>query len=257
MVSHWCPKIRTLVRTLAATLVVAVVTQGLYWSAAMACGVSADGISACSLAEHEEETRPRWRVGVSSLYTSTAIRFTDSLRSDETRAAVVASLAYQLSRTTTLQAVIGSTFGGHLTTPTGRYDFSPGPTAAVGASWRFGTGDRPFVLLTSNLSFSASTTHASDGGAATGSVGYDAFDLRLGALVGMTVLEVLRPYAVGRVFGGPVYWQYQGANVTGGDTHHYQIGAGLTATIGRRFSLFAEAVPLGERSIAGGAAISI
>jgi len=47
---------------------------------ARACGVStADGLSSCSLAEHEEETRPRWRVGASAACTSTAIDFGNNL----------------------------------------------------------------------------------------------------------------------------------------------------------------------------------
>src|SRR4051812_25192776 len=134
--------------------------------AAHACGVStADGLSACSLAEHEEETRPRWHVGASALYTSTGIDFSGGVRTDETRFSVVASLAYQPWRRTTFQLAAGSTLGGRLTTPAGTYDFANGPTAAIGASWRLVDGARPFVVLTSNLSFSAATTQPSGGGA--------------------------------------------------------------------------------------------
>src|SRR5262245_22603711 len=95
---------------------------------ARACGVStADGLSACSLQEHEEETRPRWLAGASGVYTSTAILFSGNLRSDETRGSVVASLAYQPSRRLTLEGAVGGVFGGRLVTPTGNYDFTPGP----------------------------------------------------------------------------------------------------------------------------------
>ena len=226
---------------------------------ARACGVStADGLSACSLSEHEAETRPRWSAGASGIYTSTAIRFSNDLRSDETRAAVAASLAYHPSSRTTVQLAMGGTFGGRLVTPEGTHDFSAGPTAAVGASWRLLDKARPFVLLTGNLSFSAARTTLSTppGEATAASVGYEAFDLRLGALVGTTVLRVLTPYAVGRVFGGPIYWKYQGRSVTGTDTHHYQVGAGLTVAVIRRFNLFAEGIPLGERSLSAGTAIT-
>jgi hypothetical protein len=224
--------------------------------AARACGVStADGLSACSLAEHEEETRPRWHVGGSALYTSTSIDFSGGVRTDETRFAVVASLAYQPWRRTTFQLAAGSTLGGRLTTPTGTYDFANGPTAAIGASWRLVDGARPFVVLTSNLSFSAASTQPS-GGAAGAKVSYDAFDLRVGTLVGTTLFHVLSPYAVGRVFGGPIYWQYQGASVTGTDAHHYQLGGGANLVVARRFNVFAEGIPLGERSVAAGAAVA-
>jgi hypothetical protein len=222
---------------------------------ARACGVStADGLSSCSLAEHEEETRPRWRLGASGSYTSTAIDF-GVLRSPETRGSVIASLAYQPTRRWTLQLAAGSTVEGHLITPAARYDFSAGPTAAIGASWRAVPGTKPFVILTTNLSFSAARTEPT--GAATGpSVRYDAFDLRLGALVGTTIAKVLSPYAVGRAFGGPVYWQYQGVSVRGTDAHHYQLGAGLTVAASAGVNVFAEGVPVGERSFAAGTAFA-
>jgi hypothetical protein len=226
---------------------------------ARACGVStADGPTFCSLAEHEEETRPRWHVGASGSYTSTTNDFSGGLHSAETRRSVVASVAYQPWRRTTLQLAAGGTLGGQLTTPAGKYEFSDGPTAAVGAAWRVVDGARPFVILTSNLSFSAASTHSTSSGT-TGAgpeVSYEAFDLRVGALVGTTIFQVLSPYAVGRAFGGPVYWRYQGANVTGTDAHHFQVGGGVNLLVARRLALFAEGIPLGERSVAAGGAVA-
>ena len=222
---------------------------------ARSCGVStADGLSSCSLAEHEEETRPRWRLGASGSYTSTAIDF-GAFRSPETRGSVIASLAYQPTSRWTLQLAAGSTVGGHLVTPAGQYDFSAGPTAAISASWRAVPGTKPFVILTSNLSFSTAKTEP-NGALSVGSASYTAFDLRLGVLVGTTIARVLSPYAVGRVFGGPVYWAYQGQDVTGTDTHHYQLGAGLTVVAFGRVNVFAEGVPIGERSFAAGTAFA-
>jgi len=225
---------------------------------ARACGVStADGLSACSLSEHEEETRPRWHAGASGIYTSTSIRFSDALRGDETRSSVVASLAYHPTARVSYQLAAGGSFGGRLVTPAGNQEFSPGVTAAVGASWRIVDRSRPFVVLTGNLSFSATNTRLTDAsGVAGNSVGYQAFDLRVGVLVGTTIARTFSPYAVGRAFGGPIYWQYQGSNVTGTDAHHYQVGAGLTLVVARRVSLFAEGIPLGERSVAAGTALA-
>jgi hypothetical protein len=241
-----------------ATLAMGIAASGILATSleARACGVStADGLSSCSLAEHEEETRPRWRVGASASYTSTAIEFGGDLTAPETRGSVIASLAYQPTPRLTWQLAAGSTVGGRLTTPAGTYDFSAGPTGAVGASYRVVKGTKPFVLATANLSFSAATTQAN--GATTGArVSYDAFDLRLGGLVGTTLWQVLSPYAVVRAFGGPVYWQYLGASVTGTDAHHYQVGAGLTLLVVGRVDAFVEGVPLGERSLAAGAAVA-
>ncbi len=225
--------------------------------AARACGVStADGLSSCSLEEHEEETRPRWRVGAASLYTSTVIDF-GNFRSAETRGSVIASLAYQPTRRLTFQLAAGSTVGGHIDSPAGVYDFLPGLTVAIGASYRLIQGTRPFVILTANLSVSDAETQLSGAYAASNSeVRYDAADLRGGVLVGTTLWRLLSPYAVVRAFGGPVYWSLQGEDVIGTDAHHYQVGAGLTVVVVHRLDVFVEAIPLGERSLAAGAAFA-
>jgi hypothetical protein len=226
---------------------------GLFTERARACGVSGvDGVSSCSLAEHDEAVRPRWAVSASGLYTNTTLRFSGGIHGDQTRYAGLAALAYLPTPVLTLQLGAGATFGGSLTLPDGRHDFSPGPTAFVGASWRV-FDDRAFLLLTSLLSFSAARTQLQD----QPSVGYEAFDLRLGAELGTTLLGVLRPYVPVRVFGGPVYWKYQGASVTGTDTHHYQVGLGLGVAISRRIGVFAEGIPLGERALSLGLAATL
>jgi hypothetical protein len=219
---------------------------------ASACGTSGpDGVSACSLAEHDEAERPKWRLGLSGVYTSTSLHFSNDMHADETRAATLLSLSYAPTRAFSLEAGFGTAIGGKLSVPDGEHTFSAGPTAALGASWRVIQG-RPFVVLTSLLSFTSSRTRTD---AAT-SVAYDAFDLRLGAVVGTTLWNALSPYALARVFGGPVYWTYRGDSVTGTDTHHFQLGAGFAWLITRRLDLFAEGVPLGERAVAGGLSVS-
>ncbi|HEY4015463.1 MAG TPA: hypothetical protein VGM06_19090 [Polyangiaceae bacterium] len=219
---------------------------------ARACGVTvggAAGISGCSLSEHEEAERPKWRVGASYSFTSTAIRFSGDQRFDEERHAALATLDYRPTRTVTLEAGAGLLAGGHISTPIARYDFTPGFVSAVGASWRVVDADGaiPFVLLTGQISYATTTTQG---------VGYNAFDARAGAIVGTTVWRVLAPYLVGRAFGGPVYWRYQGAAVTGTDVFHYQVGVGLSLTIARRIDLFAEGVPLGELGVSAGLGVS-
>ncbi|HEY3594939.1 MAG TPA: hypothetical protein VGL13_13740, partial [Polyangiaceae bacterium] len=218
-------------------------------AAAHACGVSGpDGVWACSLDEHKESIRPKWHAGASGVLTSTALRFSGSIRGDETRTAALARLAYSVSPNVTIHFGAGSTFGGHLTLPDGVHEFAAGPTAQVGASWQVLSG-KPFVILTSLLSFSAATTSLQG---TTEDIGYEAFDLRVGGLVGVTVFDILSPYALARVFGGPVYWHYQGQAVTGTDVSHYQVGAGLALAVARRMEVFAEGVPLGERAVALG-----
>jgi hypothetical protein len=220
----------------------------LHASPARACGVSASGVASCSLAEHVAEREPHWALGVSGLYTSTSVRFSGGNRADETRAATLASVALLPSPALVLQASLGSELGGSLSMPSGKYDFSPGLLAALGADYRLLDDGRWFALLTSTLSFSAARTHADAGPSAA----YEALDLRLGAEFGIDIASVLRPYALARVFGGPIFWRLDGAAVTGTDTHHYQLGAGVGLHLSRSFNAFAEGVPLGERALALG-----
>src|SRR6185436_20545114 len=67
---------------------------------ALACGASAtgaSGVSACSLKEHLESVRPKWRLGASYAFTSTGIRFDDDTRFDETRHVAFATIDYLYS----------------------------------------------------------------------------------------------------------------------------------------------------------------
>jgi hypothetical protein len=165
----------------------------------------------------------------------------------------LASLAYLPPPRLLFEAGVGATLGGSLALPAGTYDFSPGPTASVGADWRVFDNRRTFVLLTSGLSFSASRTHLAE----QPSVGYEAFDLRLGGQLGVTIANVFQPYAVARAFGGPVYWHYLGNAVTGTDTHHYQIGAGAGLRVSRLVSVLVEGIPIGERALSLGVGVAL
>jgi hypothetical protein len=235
------------VKLAASLCVVLLVSTGA--RVARACGSSGPGgVSACSLAEHEEDERPKWRIGFSGVATSTALHLSNGMHADETRLASVATLTYAPTSRVALEASAGAALGGKLTLPDGSHEFSPGSVFSVGASWRVVDG-RPFVILTSLLSFTESTTRTN---AAGSPVGYEAFDLRLGGIVGTTLWNRFSPYALARAFGGPVYWRYEGSPVTGTDTHHFQLGAGFALGITRRFDLFVEGVPLGEQAVAAG-----
>jgi hypothetical protein len=246
------------VRAVAASLVVAGVVLARHGDA-RACGASGpDGVSACSLDEHAAASR-RWQAGVSGVYTSTALRFDGDRRADEQRGAVLASLAYRVAPRVTLQAAAGASLGGSLTLRGVEHVFDPGFAAALGASFRVldAEGARPFVLLTAQLASSVTTTtrRATATRAEGGKSGYEAFDLRAGVLVGTTLWGAVSPYAAGRVFGGPAFWRDEGTAITGTDVSHYQVGAGVSARIGDRVSLFAEGIPLGERAVSGGASL--
>ena len=220
---------------------------------ASACGVSGpDGAMSCSLAEHREAAKVRWQVDVSGSYTSTALKFSGDNRGEQTRTAVVLSIARRISPNLTFATAIGATPSGSLKLARGEYDFSPGPAAGAGLSWTVVEGS-PFVLLTSMLTYSAAKTQLTG---TNENALYEAFDLRLGTIVGAMLWDTLSPYAAARVFGGPVFWRYAGSAVTGTDTHHYQMGAGILWVVVNRFEVHMEGVPLGERAITAGAAVS-
>ena len=130
---------------------------------AAACGASGGGVagvSACSLEEHEEETRARFRIGASYSFTSTIIRFDAGTKPEETRDNVLVSVAYRPSRRLTLEVGGGSLFGGRLRIRDVDYEFTPGLLTMLGGSWRAldAEGTRPFVLLTAQAAFVAAST---------------------------------------------------------------------------------------------------
>jgi hypothetical protein len=110
------------------------------------------------------------------------------------------------------------------------------------------------LIGTSLLAFSAVSTRLA--GVTSGGVAYDAFDLRLGALLGTTVWQVFSPYALARVFGGPIFWTLAGTAVQGTDVYHYQLGGGLLLRIASSLDVFVEGSALGEQAVSGGAALA-
>jgi hypothetical protein len=220
--------------------------------AAHACGVSGpDGVWSCSIAEHDEQIRPRWSLGAVSLYSASALRFRHGPHVEVERAAVLGVASYAPTARLRLQLSAGAAVSGQLKLPNGAHDFLPGPTGALAVSYRF-LEDRPFVVLSGVLSaFTARTQRRADHAE---SARYTAFDLRLGVAVGATFFEMLSPYAVARVFGGPVFWRYQGKAIGGTDVYHFQLGAGAALRLWRRVDLFVEGIALGEIGLSGGAA---
>lgn len=226
--------------------------------AAEACGSSGpDGISACSLADYEEAQRPRWRVGASGVYTSTVLSFGSGLQAGETRQAALVEVSYAPSARVSASLGLGVGFGGRLLTPDGAYSFNPGTVLSVGVSHRFAEAGPPkartFLVWSWRVSYTGASTEAGNGGPSTA---YDALNLRIGLAAGCTWFHRLSAYAVGRAFGGPVFWTYQGASQLGTDTHHYQVGGGLALLLFRRLDLFVEGVPLGEQAASAGLSVA-
>jgi hypothetical protein len=133
-------------------------------------------------------------------------------------------------------------------------DVAAGFAATAAATWLvvYEAERRPFVLL--SLSLAGSRTEAvSDDGEAHA---LTAFDLRAGAALGKSFGPVAL-YATARVFGGPVMWTLAGDEVTGGDVHHYTVGAGAALRAGRHLNVGIEGMALGEQSAALSATLSL
>jgi len=190
-------------------------------------------------------------VGVTGGWFSTEIDFGDrevSLR----ETTVMAAANYHPNAAFGFDLGLGAILGGEVGEHDG--DVSAGAAASAAATWLalFETERRPFLLLSLSLSGSRNEAVSDDGREHP----LTAWDARIGAMVGKT-FGPATPYAVGRAFGGPVSWTLAGEEVTGGDVHHYAVGAGAALRFARRLHIALEAMPLGEQSAALSASLAL
>lgn len=205
----------------------------------------------------DDEASP-WRIGTTLAWSHAHLKLatTDGVTDAElTKYALSVSLDRRLGDRWAIGVALGGVPEGALTTTKGAYLIVPGPVFALAGSYRpLDEGRRrPFVLLTGSLSGWAGSTQIVHGGADTSLL---AFDVRFGVAAGKTFANRLTLYAVGRVFGGPIFWSEGGRNVVGTDAWHVQLGAGLVLRL-RRFDLLLEGIPLGEQALAAGMGLSL
>jgi hypothetical protein len=206
--------------------------------------------------EMREKQRKKWHVAAIYSLSDTKLKFSgpslDGIQTfDQTRHAALAVGEWRATPRWNFQLGAGGLLGGSFYHPDllgtgGRDSLRPGFVGLLGTSFVALRNDHaiPFVLLSGQFSSIFASTSPD--------VAYRAFDLRFGASVGWTLLRVLSPYAVGRVFGGPAMWEIFGESITGPDKYHFQIGAGVSWLIARRFDVFAEGIALGERGLSVG-----
>jgi hypothetical protein len=163
----------------------------------------------------------------------------------------VARIEFMVRPGLTLFAGGGPILGGTVQAEGTDYHMRTGWLATAGVSWLAltETPGRPFVIASFVLGYAATHT-AVDSAGPTAS--WRAGDGRIGVAVGKSFGR-LRPYAVGRVFGGPVHWELAGQSINGTDTHHYQLGAGAALSLPAHIDLELEAIPLGEQALVLGA----
>jgi hypothetical protein len=177
------------------------------------------------------------------------LRFDGERRLDITQYAISATVSHVRASGWSLRASIGSVLDGSLEEGARTHDIGPGivATATVARQWLV----RGF-FLTGSLGVGASRITTVEAGMARQSL--VAIDLiRAGAMAGRT-FGVASPYLLARGFGGPVLWRLDGMDTTGTDTHHFQLGAGVSVAASSGLSLLLDVAALGERSASLGMA---
>jgi hypothetical protein len=148
----------------------------------------------------------------------------------------------------------GAVFGGTVRGDGHDLGFGPGFLVSARVGWRFldQDGAVPFMIASLTASF---TRSAIDHGARSSDV-VMASDFRLGLTAGYTLFDVLQVHVSPRVFGGPIFIPGLGGTVRGRDRYFVQIGLGGALLLPAGLTLFVDGSPAGERSLAGGLAIS-
>ena len=182
------------------------------------------------------------------------IRFDNDQELEVQQSSLSATLGYQYSTRLGLSASAGAVLGGKVEGEGFRGDVGKGfsMSAALNHLTMLETAKRPFLSTSLSLAFSRTTAESDDGT----SQRWVATDLRIGAMVGKTLLDRFVPFASARVFAGPVTWRLGGEKVVGSDVHHYTVGGGMLYQVPGVLSVFAELLPVGERSMSLGASLS-
>jgi hypothetical protein len=145
-------------------------------------------------------------------------------------------------------AIVGGTLDGDETGD--RHELRPGALAAVSAARQWQPGDgRWFVTGSAAIGVAMASTRSRFG---ADSERFTAGDLRIGALVGRTFADRFSPYLLARLFGGPVLWTVAGESVSGGDTSHFQLGAGVSVNLPARTSIVIDVSAVGEQALSVG-----
>lgn len=199
----------------------------------------------------EPYAEPSLQIGASANWLNTTLDLDVAGHTDVKMESLSLSAGFPLNREWTLRLGAGVVYGGDLRTePGGLYEFDNGFLAAASLEKQKPLSGGFLDQLDYSVSLSGvmASTYEVDGNA---EADYTAFDLRLGLRAVKRVSTGSVGYLAGRVFGGPVSWEYAGEDVTGSDVHHYQIALGYAIQVGKA-GIFAEWSALGEHGFTGG-----
>lgn len=162
---------------------------------------------------------------------------------------VVAAAGRQFGRDWSVRLAGGAILDGTMTVEGETHDIGTGWLVSVAGARVFRFGGRFFATASLAIGVSSTSTRLMP---TDDAVSLSAMDVRLGGLVGATFWERFSPYVLARTFGGPVGWNRGGADITGTDQYHIQVGAGASVQLRSGFSALIDASLLGERSLSIG-----
>lgn len=182
------------------------------------------------------------------------LRFDGDRDHDISQTAVTASIGLARPSRFSMRAAIGAVLDGALEGEGRRYDIGPGfvITGSVAKQWV--TGD---WFLTASFSMSVSRTTTRETVPGVSRVGLVAVDLARGGITAGRTFGPVSPYLLARGFGGPVFWEIDGTSVGGTDTHHFQLGAGVSASTASGLSILLDVAALGEQAASLGIALRL
>ena len=155
-----------------------------------------------------------------------------------------------------IRAALGVLAGGSLEGEGRTFDLGAGIVGSIGVARQWSRAPW-FVTGSAGLGASrASTRETLAAGMHGPRVSLTAIDGRAGVTAGRT-FGPFSPYLLARVFGGPVFWHWDGDATTGTDTRHFQLGAGASLAIGARATILVDLAALGERAASLGVAVNL
>lgn len=189
-------------------------------------------------------------MGAAAAASSTTIRFDGERELDLRQDAAVVTLTHVRASGWSFRGSLGALLGGSLDEGDRRHELGVGVIGALGASRPWTSG--PWFVIGSITASASRVSTREPGGERVGLVAVDA---RLGAVAGRR-FGAASPYVLARAFGGPVLWTVDATDVTGTDTHHYQLGAGVSVTAGA-VTVVVDLAGLGERAASLGVSLRL
>lgn len=206
--------------------------------------------------QKDDDGQRRWQIAVTAGAFDAGLSFDGDFDLEMSEVLALLSVAYRVTDDFTLGLRAGAVLDGELRANGRTWDVRPGGVVSLQGEYRFFADPVAPVTLSAGLALATSFASTKDLGGAGETSSLTAFDLRLSVTVSRTLLSVLTPYFSARVFGGPVLWTRDGADVTGSDRGHYQLALGVSVAPAPFLALSFEWAFFGETALYGQVAVA-